>query len=142
MADHSAAIARLQRVFGNVDKDVLLAVLEVCGGNDKDAEKYLQATDGGGYDARTLSTVEGGLPKDYPGQSKTVSGLQRSSAFVRCSEAIYQNRLRLSVPCRCILNFPVFCRTEALSQVIGQAMSRPPPLLPPRLQIHMVKLKS
>jgi len=73
MADNNqaAALASLGRIFGNaLDKDVLIAVLEMCNGNAKEAEKYLQATDGGGYDPRQLSTVEGGIPQDYPGQAK------------------------------------------------------------------------
>jgi hypothetical protein len=54
MSDTSAALAQLQRLFGNLDKDVLGAVLEVCGGDAKEAAKYLQAQDGGGYDPRTV----------------------------------------------------------------------------------------
>eukprot|EP01116_Phalansterium_solitarium_P018264 TRINITY_DN4788_c0_g1_i3.p1 TRINITY_DN4788_c0_g1~~TRINITY_DN4788_c0_g1_i3.p1 ORF type:complete len:610 (-),score=284.50 TRINITY_DN4788_c0_g1_i3:264-2093(-) len=68
MSDNAAAIARLTRHFGNLDKEVLAAVLEVCNGDAKEAERFLQAQDGGGYDARTLQSTEGGLPRDYPGQ--------------------------------------------------------------------------
>eukprot|EP00027_Filamoeba_sp_ATCC50430_P010702 CAMPEP_0168550998 /NCGR_PEP_ID=MMETSP0413-20121227/5936_1 /TAXON_ID=136452 /ORGANISM="Filamoeba nolandi, Strain NC-AS-23-1" /LENGTH=724 /DNA_ID=CAMNT_0008581491 /DNA_START=70 /DNA_END=2241 /DNA_ORIENTATION=- len=71
MADYSRAISKLQTTFGNVDKDVLIAVLEVCGGDEKEAIKYLQATDNNsGYDVRQLSSNTG-IPKDYPGRTAT-----------------------------------------------------------------------
>jgi len=69
MTDNTAAIAKLQRVFGAmIDKDTLAAVLEVCGGNVDEAQKFLQ-DDAQGYDPRQLASVEGGIPKDYPAQA-------------------------------------------------------------------------
>jgi len=69
MTDNTAAIAKLQRVFGTmIDKDTLAAVLEVCGGDVNEAQKFLQ-DDAQGYDPRQLSSVEGGIPKDYPTQA-------------------------------------------------------------------------
>jgi hypothetical protein len=76
MTDNSAAIAHLQRVFGNnVDKDVLAAVLEVCGGDSKEAAKFLQAQGNEqAYDIRQLQNNEG-VPQDYPGQKVILNSI-------------------------------------------------------------------
>jgi hypothetical protein len=74
MTDHTAAIQQLQRIFGNqLDKDTLVAVLEVCGGDAKAAAQFLQANDNSGYDPQQLHLVEGGIPQDYPGKGKSAN---------------------------------------------------------------------
>eukprot|EP01115_Flamella_aegyptia_P006852 TRINITY_DN28445_c0_g1_i1.p1 TRINITY_DN28445_c0_g1~~TRINITY_DN28445_c0_g1_i1.p1 ORF type:complete len:538 (+),score=208.64 TRINITY_DN28445_c0_g1_i1:209-1822(+) len=79
MADYSSAIAHLQRVFGNLDKDVLTAVLEVCGGDSKAAATFLQAQGNEGYDARQLQNNDG-IPSDYPiNKGKIVSSSQTNA---------------------------------------------------------------
>jgi hypothetical protein len=44
---------------------VLAAVLEVCGGDSKEASKFLAAQGNEGYDARQLQSNDG-IPSDYP----------------------------------------------------------------------------
>jgi len=84
MTDNTAAIAKLERTFGKVDKDVLSAILEVCNGNVDEAVKFLQAEQGQqSYDMTTL-TNNTGVPKDYPGQSKS-TGVVKSKVFANFS---------------------------------------------------------
>lgn len=87
MSSNAAAVSKLQSIFGNVDKDVLQAVLDLCNGgkrvyfelcrlpkivDTRAATTYLQAntdTPGGGYDAKQLQNNDG-VPSDYPSVKK------------------------------------------------------------------------